>query len=80
MLVETTSTIYARKIPLFDTRKKLLLKHEQMGIIRNTTSEAGSTSQNSDPASTGNTKVWHDHSAIAGHGYFLVLVSILYDT
>lgn len=25
-------------------------------------------------------KVWHDHSEIAGHGHFLVLVSAIYDT
>ena len=24
-------------------------------------------------------KVWHDHSTVAGHGHFLVLVSVVYD-
>lgn len=24
-------------------------------------------------------KIWHDHSAIAGHSYFLVLVAAIYD-
>lgn len=55
-----------------------------MGIIRNCnqdTSEVESHSNESYPASsTRHFKVWHDHSSIAGHGYFLILVSVIYDT
>lgn len=79
-VVEITSSVHAKKIPLLDIRKKLLLKHENLGIIRDTTTEAGSASN---PAATEKCrylKVWHDHSSIAGHGYFLVLVSVLYDS
>lgn len=57
-----------------DIRKKLLLKHENMGIIRETASNTTATGKSR------YLMVWHDHSSIAGHGYFLVLVSVLYDT
>ena len=48
-----------------------------MGLIRESTLEASS----SGPVKEKHRylKVWHDHSSIAGHGYFLVLVSVLYD-
>jgi hypothetical protein len=32
-VVETTSTVYAKKVPLMDIRKKTLQKHEEMGIM-----------------------------------------------
>ena len=79
-VVETTSTAHARKIPLLDIRRKLLLKHENLGIIRDTTSETESTTDSANTGKSRYLKVWHDHSSIAGHGYFLVLVSVLYDT
>ena len=34
-IVESTSMIYARKIPILDIRKKLLRKHETLGVTRN---------------------------------------------
>ena len=53
--VITTSTVHAKKIPLLDIRKKLLRKHENLGIIRNCESPESS--------STRHCKVWHDHSS-----------------
>ena len=74
-VVEINSTVYARKIPLRSIRKKLLEKHEKLGLIR-------SSEQPPDPSTspTRYLKIWHDHSSIAGHGHFLVLVSVIYDT
>ena len=70
-VVETTSTVYAKKVPLIDIRKKTLQKHEEMGIIRN----SGSNS-----VGMRYLKIWHDHSSIAGHGHLLVLISVIYDS
>ena len=58
-VVDVTSTVHARKIPLLDIRRKLLEKHEQLGVIRSGnhgTSRAGSTT------ATRHLKIWHDHS------------------
>lgn len=52
----------------------MLQKHEKMGLIRESTLEAAKS-----PAARF-LKIWHDHSSIGGHGYFLVLVSVLYDS
>ncbi len=38
-ITETTTTFCARKIELLDIRKKMLSKHEKMGIIRNCSDE-----------------------------------------
>lgn len=72
-VVETTSTAFARKIPLLNIRKKLLQQHEKLDIIRSLTPEGEQT------VATRHLKIWHDHSAIAGHGHFLVLVSVIYN-
>lgn len=56
-------------MPPIDVRKKTLQKHEELGLIRN--SELNSVRY---------LKIWHDHLSIAGHGHFLVLVSVLYDS
>lgn len=75
-VVETSSTVFAKKVPLLDIRKKLLDKHEKLGIIR-------SSALGDDPTTSTNStrylKLWHDHSPIAGHGHFLVLVLVIYD-
>ncbi len=34
-ITETSNKVYAREIPIMEIRKKLLNKHEQLGIIRN---------------------------------------------
>ena len=70
-VVETTSTVYAKKVPLIDIRKKTLQKHEEMGILR----ISGSNS-----VGMRYLKIWHDHSSIAGHGHLLVLISVIYDS
>ena len=70
-VVKTSSTVFAKKVPLLDIRKKLLEKHEQLGIIRPSALE--------DETPTRYLKIWHDHSSIAGHGHFLVLISVTYD-
>ena len=70
-VVETETQVFAKKISLKDIRKKFLVKHEELGVIR--TDQPGSHL-------TRYLKVWHDHSSIAGHGHFLVLVSVIYDT
>ena len=98
---EIISTVHARKIPLTDIRRRLLEKHEKLGLIRICTrvedEELRSTLENLDKSvkvgkgqanlrkhlqditTTRYLKVWHDHSTIAGHGHFLVLVSVVYD-
>ena len=78
-VVETTSLVCARKIPLLEIREKLLQKHKNMGLIRDSILEAEPDSEGLDPPKCRYLKVWHDHSSVAGHGYFLVLVSVLYD-
>ena len=81
---ETTSTVSA-KISLFEVRKKLLEKHESLGLIRNLSSSP-EQNENLEPNSiqgvqrTRYLKIWHDHSSVAGHGHFLVLVSVIYDS
>ena len=62
---EKASTIHARKIPLLDIRKRLLEKHEKLGILRISASDGEQM--------TRYMKMWHDHSSIAG------LASIIYD-
>ena len=78
-VIETSSTVFARKIPLLDIRKKLLERHEKMGIIRNR-SQSLEDDALEGMESTRYLKIWHDHSSIAGHGHFLVLVSVIYDS
>lgn len=68
-LQERTLTVYSKKIPLVEIRRKLLHKHEQMGLMRNHTTSV-----------TRFLKVWHDHSSVGGHGHLLVLVSVIYDS
>ena len=72
-IIETASTVHARKIPLLDIRKKLLRQHEKLNIIRSITPE------DEQRMATRYLKVWHDRSSVAGCGHFLVLVSVVYD-
>lgn len=69
-VVENDVTVYASKVPLTDIRRRLLEKHEKLGLIR----------QVHEDGATRYLKIWHDHSSIAGHGHFLVLVSVIYDS
>ena len=62
---------HARKIELLDIRKKLLQKHEELGILRCNTEPSSTT--------TRHLKIWHDHSSVCGHGLLLILVSSIYD-
>ena len=59
--------------------KKLLERHEKLGIIRNR-SQSLEDDALEGMESTRYLKIWHDHSSIAGHGHFLVLVSVIYDS
>lgn len=72
-VVETASTVCARKIPLLDIRKKLLEQHEELNIVKSITPEGEQS------MAIRYLKIWHDHSSVAGHGHFLVLVSVVYD-
>ena len=102
-IVETTSTVYARKISLHQIRERLLKKHEDLGLVRGYTDRDQSVEQlQEELANLGETtnpttstadlkahlrkitttrhfKIWHDHSTVAGHGHFLVLISAVYD-
>ena len=73
---QTTTTVFAKKIPLLDIRKKLL---ERLGIVRAPTLLESQSRAGNDVVRSRYLKVWHDHSSVAGHGHFLVLVSIICD-
>ena len=75
-VIETASTVCSRKISLLDIRKKLLQHHEELGIIRCITSNQSESTS----TATRYLKIWHNHSSIGGHGHFLVLVSVIYDS
>ena len=77
---QTTTTVFAKKIPLLDIRKKLLEKHERLGIVHAPTLLESQSRAGNDVVRSRYLKVWHDHSSVAGHGHFLVLVSIIYGT
>lgn len=91
VVVESQSTFSARKISLLNIHKKLLKKHEQLGIIRRPNVDSPTNQQLDVPSESEsqpepepiklsrNLKIWHDHSSVGGHGHFLVLVSVLYD-
>lgn len=55
-VVETTSTVYAKKIPLLDIRRKSLEKHEKMGIIRNCNLAVESESPSDQASTSGKTR------------------------
>ena len=103
-IVATQTKFSARKIPLLEIRKKILAKHEKMGLVRinenflslnhqqieirltqlgekydNDLSENDLREKLVLLARQRYLKVWHDHSSIAGHTYFLVLVTPIYD-
>lgn len=73
-ITQTSSTVFAKKISLLEIRKKLLEKHQSLGIIR----KSSISSSSSQPVFR-HLKVWHDHSSMSGHGHLLVLVSTIYD-
>lgn len=105
-IVCSTATISSRKISLDKIRRKLLKKHEDLGLVRQNTNDelmnmtheqlvnllslaresvSDETPENTirqkihQLQSTRYLKVWHDHSTMAGHGYFLVTISCIYD-
>jgi hypothetical protein len=76
-VIEKDVTVYASKVPLMDIRRRLLEKHEKLGLVRQEYSEHDDSPHQT---ATRYLKIWHDHSSIAGHGHFLVLVSVIYDS
>ena len=76
-VIEKDVTVYTNKVPLMDIRRRLLEKHEKLGLLRQEYSEHDDLSH---PTATRYLKIWHDHSSIAGHGHFLVSVSVIYDS
>ena len=70
-VITASTQTHARKIPLLDVRKRLLQKHEELGLVRSNLKHQKET--------TRHLKIWHDHSSVCGHGLILVLVSAIYD-
>ena len=101
-VLQLNCKLTGQKIRLIEIRKKLLKRHEELGLIRNkayeqlTTMQAkrkleelGVNIQNIEEADLCSylkrisyqrfLKVWHDHSSIANHEHFLVVISCIYD-
>ena len=102
-ITEHVQPISARQISLPSIRKKILEKHETLGIMRYTSDVYfGSLTQENiqkrlkdlnvqcdddkqqlttlkTPCRTRHLKFWHDHSDVAGHHFYLLLVSAVYD-
>ena len=104
-VVQSNCKLAAQKIRLIDIRKRLLAKHEGLGVIRNqpdayyeqlpsmqVSTKLEELNENTEITKEEDLcshlkkishqrflKVWHDHSCIANHEHFLVVVSCIHD-